>query len=47
MQGVPRLGCQRQPNFDSHVSHAQLSPASQEIVVFEPEQVLPVYRISL
>jgi hypothetical protein len=45
MEGVRQPGCQRQPNFDSHVSNAQAHSKSQEIVVFEPEQVLPAYRI--
>jgi hypothetical protein len=47
MKGEQQTGCQRQPNFDSHVSHARLPPVGQEIVVFDPEQVLPVYRIML
>jgi hypothetical protein len=47
MKGEIQTGCQRQPNFDSHVSHSEHGPEDQEIVVFKPEQVLPVYRIAL
>jgi hypothetical protein len=46
MQGQRQDGCPRHPNFDSHISHAQHPPAAQEIVLFEPEQVLPVYRMA-
>ena len=46
MKGVGDHGCQRRPNFDSHVSNANgTGPEAQQIVVFEKEQVLPVYRI--
>jgi hypothetical protein len=44
MKSKQQTGCQRQPNFDSHVG---TDSENQEIVVFEPEQVLPVYRIAL
>jgi hypothetical protein len=46
MQGERQTGCQRQPNFDSHVSDTRHRPHNQDIVAFEPAQVLPVYRIS-
>jgi hypothetical protein len=44
MKGVRQPGCQRQPNFDSHISDV-LADKAQQMVVFEKEQVLPVYRI--
>ena len=47
MKGERRDGCQRQPNVDSHVSDSRSSLHTQEIVVFEPARVLPVYRITL
>jgi hypothetical protein len=47
MKGKQQTGCQRQPNFDSHVSNSRSSLHTQEIVVFEPAQVMPVYRIML
>jgi hypothetical protein len=46
MKMQQQTGCQRQPNFDSHVSNIAAGWL-QEIVVFEPEQVLPMYRIAL
>ena len=45
MRNLPKSGCPRNPGFDSHISSSILSPRS-EVVVFEPEQVLPVYRIT-
>jgi hypothetical protein len=45
MQGKRQTGCQQQPNFDLHVSNAEVTLEAQEIVVFEPAQVLPIYRI--
>jgi len=40
MHNVSDMGCPRHSNSDSHVSSADMST----VVVFEPDQVLPVYR---
>lgn len=43
MQGIMAEGCQCKRDHDSHISDT----FEAEIVVFEPNQVLPVYRITI
>jgi hypothetical protein len=44
MKGVVQNVCQRQPNFDSHVTEDR--KMGTIVVVFELVQVLPVYRVT-
>jgi hypothetical protein len=42
MNSVARPGCPRHANCDSHVSSERML----YVVVFEPDQVLPIFRVT-